>query len=63
MGARCPWVRNGTGAVATQNVTLPSHGSRVLELLGQGAEPAAAVEAAVLSAGAPDNYGVVVVDV
>lgn len=33
VGARCPWARAGVGAVATQNVTLPSLGPRILDLL------------------------------
>ena len=33
VGARCPWVRAGVGAVATQNVTLPALGLRILDLL------------------------------
>lgn len=35
VGARCPWVRAGVGAVATQNVTLPVLGPRILDLLEQ----------------------------
>lgn len=34
VGARCPWVRARTGAVATQNVTLPALGPQILDLLG-----------------------------
>jgi uncharacterized Ntn-hydrolase superfamily protein len=43
VGARCPWVRAGVGAVATQNVTLPALGPQVLDLLesGQFDSPAA----------------------
>ncbi|WP_028202523.1 DUF1028 domain-containing protein [Paraburkholderia nodosa] len=33
VGARCPWVRAGVGAVATQNVTLPALGPRILDLM------------------------------
>lgn len=33
VGARCPWVRAGAGAVATQNVTLPVLGPHILDLL------------------------------
>lgn len=33
VAARCPWVRAGVGAVATQNVTLPALGPRVLDRL------------------------------
>jgi uncharacterized Ntn-hydrolase superfamily protein len=33
VGARCPWVRAGVGAVSTQNVTLPGLGPQILDLL------------------------------
>ncbi|WP_250536794.1 DUF1028 domain-containing protein [Caballeronia sp. AZ10_KS36] len=33
VGARCPWLRAGVGAVATQNVTLPALGPQILDLL------------------------------
>jgi uncharacterized Ntn-hydrolase superfamily protein len=47
VGARCPWVRAGVGAVATQNITLPSLGETVLDLLQlQQLEPAAALQRA-----------------
>ncbi|KMT56990.1 DUF1028 domain-containing protein [Pseudomonas fildesensis] len=36
VGARCPWLRPGVGAVASQNITLPSLGPQVLDLLAQG---------------------------
>lgn len=46
VGARCPWVRAGVGAVATQNVTLPALGSRILDGLEEApqGEPAAALD-------------------
>ena len=37
VGSRCPWVRAGTGAVSTQNVTLPSIGPAVIDRLREGA--------------------------
>ncbi len=43
VGSRCPWVRAGVGAVATQNVTLPSLGTDVLDRIGRGETPEAAV--------------------
>jgi len=47
VGARCPWVRSRVGAVATQNITLPSLGQQVLDLLqSQQLEPAAALQRA-----------------
>jgi len=36
VGARCPWLRAGVGAVATQNVTLPALGPQILDLLADG---------------------------
>ncbi|MDD5444634.1 MAG: DUF1028 domain-containing protein, partial [Pseudomonas fluorescens] len=36
VGARCPWLRPGVGAVASQNITLPSLGPQILDVLGQG---------------------------
>ena len=36
VGSRCPWARSGTGAVSTQNVTLPSIGTMVLDRIGSG---------------------------
>jgi uncharacterized Ntn-hydrolase superfamily protein len=36
VGSRCPWVRAGVGAVATQNVTLPSLGNEVLDEIESG---------------------------
>lgn len=34
--SRCPWLRAGVGAVATQNVTNPAIGNQVLDLLAKG---------------------------
>ncbi|MBA4682568.1 MAG: DUF1028 domain-containing protein, partial [Pseudomonas sp.] len=39
VGARCPWLRPGVGAVSTQNVTLPALGDRALEQLALGCSP------------------------
>jgi len=36
VGARCPWLRPGVGAVSTQNITLPALGNHVLDQLQQG---------------------------
>ncbi|RQS20619.1 DUF1028 domain-containing protein [Burkholderia sp. Bp8992] len=63
VGARCAWVRTGAGAVATQNVTLPSLGPRVLDLLGDGAaDPVQALEAALATDRWRDYRQVTVVD-
>jgi uncharacterized Ntn-hydrolase superfamily protein len=39
VGARCPWLRAGVGAVSTQNITLPALGPQVLDQLALGLSP------------------------
>lgn len=39
VGARCPWLRAGAGAVSTQNITLPALGPQILDLLESGLAP------------------------
>ncbi|MDR2308536.1 MAG: DUF1028 domain-containing protein [Paucimonas sp.] len=56
VGARCPWVRAGVGAVATQNITLPALGPQVLDALEQGQMPPAAALDRVLSANGWSEY-------
>ena len=46
VGASCPHVRAGVGAVSTQSLTNRYLGPAVLDLLARGLEPAAAIEAA-----------------
>ncbi|WP_439859988.1 DUF1028 domain-containing protein [Pseudomonas sp. MBLB4136] len=46
VGARCPWLRAGVGAVASQNITLPALGPQILDALESGLEPAAALDKA-----------------
>jgi len=46
VGARCPWLRSGVGAVSTQNITLPAYGSQLLDLLEQGLSPELALKQA-----------------
>ena len=36
VASRCPWVRAGVGAAATQNVTDPSLGNLMLDYLEEG---------------------------
>src|ERR1700758_636436 len=56
VGARCPWVRAGVGAVATQNVTLPALGPQILDSLEHAQlDPAAALDHA-LGANAWSEY-------
>ena len=44
VASRCPWVRAGVGAVATQNVTDPSLGPKLLDLLEAGKTPQVALD-------------------
>src|SRR5580700_4818648 len=45
VAARCAHARAGAGAVATQNITDPSLGPKILEHLADGGNAEAAVEA------------------
>lgn len=49
VGARCPWLQAGVGAVSTQNVTLPALGPQVLDRLADQM-PAEAALAQVMAA-------------
>ncbi|GAB7524842.1 DUF1028 domain-containing protein [Paraburkholderia sp. 2C] len=50
VGARCPWLRSRVGAVATQNVTLPSLGPQILDFLEDGQQtPMSALDLALES--------------
>jgi uncharacterized Ntn-hydrolase superfamily protein len=44
VGARCPWLLPGVGAVSTQNITLPTLGPETLALMEQGLTPAEALD-------------------
>jgi uncharacterized Ntn-hydrolase superfamily protein len=50
VAARCAWARAGVGAVATQNITDPMLGPRLLDLLAFGRSAREAVDAVVASA-------------
>ncbi len=52
MGSRCPWRLPGVGAVASQNITLPSLGPQILSALEAGAS----VEQALNLALAEDRF-------
>jgi uncharacterized Ntn-hydrolase superfamily protein len=49
VGASCPFVRSGVGAVSTQALTNRYLGPAVLDLLERGLTPATAIEKALLS--------------
>lgn len=46
VGARCPWLRPGVGAVSSQNITLPALGPDTLNLLEAGVAPEQALNEA-----------------
>ena len=46
VGARCPWLRAGVGAVSTQSMTNHYLGPLILDRLQAGLEPAQAIESA-----------------
>jgi len=62
VGARCPWLRPGVGAVASQNITLPALGPQTLDLLGQGMTPSEALAAALGPHSHSDYRQVTVID-
>jgi uncharacterized Ntn-hydrolase superfamily protein len=63
VGARCPWLRAGVGAVATQNVTLPALGPQILDLLeNQQFEPVTALNRALNANGWSQYRQVTVID-
>lgn len=46
VGARCPWLLAGVGAVSSQNITLPSLGSKTLEYMANELSPEQALNKA-----------------
>lgn len=62
VGARCPWVRGGIGAVSTQNITLPALGPEILDLLEQGASAREALDKALTTHGFNQYRQVTVID-
>jgi len=62
VGARCPHVRAGAGAVATQNVTDPSYGPRILDLLSVGNSASDALAKALAGQRFTEHRQITVVD-
>ncbi|MGE7955541.1 DUF1028 domain-containing protein [Pseudomonas sp. NPDC089530] len=62
VGARCPWLRSGVGAVSSQNITLPALGPQVLDGLGDGLTPQQALDQALTRNGYSQYRQVAVVD-
>lgn len=46
VGARCPWLVAGVGAVSSQNITLPALGQQILARLEEGLTPEQALKSA-----------------
>ncbi|MDU8544903.1 DUF1028 domain-containing protein [Pseudomonas syringae group sp. J248-6] len=55
VGARCPWLRAGVGAVSSQNITLPALGPQTLDLMEQGMSASQALDQ-VMSASPLSEY-------
>ena len=62
VGARCPWLRAGAGAVATQNITLPALGPEILDLLEAGESASVALDKALTRHGFSQYRQVAVID-
>jgi len=62
VAARCAFARAGAGAVATQNVTNPALGPKVLSLLANKQSAAQALESALSAEAFPDYRQVLVID-
>jgi uncharacterized Ntn-hydrolase superfamily protein len=62
VGAGCPWLESGVGAVVTQSFTEVAHGPNGLDLLRAGAEPADALAQLLAADGGRDVRQVGVVD-
>ncbi|MBB94859.1 MAG: fimbrial assembly protein FimA [Rhodobacteraceae bacterium] len=62
VAARCAFARAGVGAVASQNVTNPALGPRVLDLMQGGAGAEAAVAGAIAQEPFPEYRQVLAVD-
>ena len=63
VGARCPHARAGAGAVATQNVTDPSYGPRILDLLAAGHQAGLALAMALKGQPYAEYRQITVVDI
>lgn len=62
VASRCPWARAGAGALSTQNVTDPTIGPRVLDLLAGGKSAAEALQAVLAASQYAEYRQVTVID-
>lgn len=63
VGARCPWVRAGVGAVSTQNITDPRLGNEILDYMAGGMNAEAALARAVENHAKPEHRQIAVIDI
>lgn len=63
VGARCPWLQAGVGAVASQNITLPSLGQQILVHLDQGRDLNVALKLALADDRFSDYRQVAAIDI
>ena len=63
VGSRCPWVRAAVGAVATQNITDPTLGPKILDCMGSGLDAQQSLDQVVSSASYINYRQLTVVDV
>ncbi|NUT84341.1 DUF1028 domain-containing protein [Pseudomonas brassicacearum] len=62
VGARCPWLRAGVGAVSSQNITLPALGPQILDELAGGLAAQATLERTLARNGYSQYRQVAVID-
>ncbi|GAC1037293.1 DUF1028 domain-containing protein [Pseudomonas sp. No.117] len=62
VGARCPWLRPGIGAVSSQNITLPALGPLTLDGLALGLAPSEALAQSLAGDAYADYRQVTVID-
>jgi len=62
VGARCPWLESGIGAVSSQNITLPALGQQILAHLAAGLTPQQAMKMALAEDRFSDYRQVTVID-
>ena len=62
VGARCPWLRAGVGAVSSQNITLPALGPLILDKLEKESLPAQAINDVLFSQGYSEYRQVLAID-
>ena len=62
VGARCPWLRAGVGAVSSQNITLPALGPEILSQLEKGAAPRQGIDEILFSQGYSEYRQVTAID-